>query len=296
RHQVERVWIARMNRRGEAEAGREAGLDALPAATAVITAVHAAVVLLIEPVRHSRRRHEAVHALPELRITLVLRIEVGARAAVTRLPGLASVGSVEDARRRDRHPKLLLVLRVRHQTVEDEPGAARLPLRPRRMVAQAGQVVPRCAAVVAAEQPCRLHPGIKGLSGTPGRRRQAPHHLDRLLLRRVAESLARVRPAFPEVGGLPYGRAEPLVSACRIDRATRAIADDMVDWPGIAEGAAEAPGRSRGVARQDECALLRADQQQNLLAHLRRSLMRHLDIHVDINSYEAMSNDDIDLP
>src|SRR4051794_18742483 len=104
-----------MGRGREAEARRQAVLDALPALAAIVRAVHAAMVLLVEPVRLSRRHDEVVHALAELRIFLVVGQEVGACALVARLPVLSAVGRMEDAGGRDADPDPVLVLWVRDE-------------------------------------------------------------------------------------------------------------------------------------------------------------------------------------
>ena len=96
-----------------------------------LAAVHAAMVLLVEPVGLARRHDQAMHALAEFRVVLALRKEVGARAAVARLPGLAAVGGVKDAGRRNADPDLPVVLGVQNQRMQDQPGAARIPVRPR---------------------------------------------------------------------------------------------------------------------------------------------------------------------
>ena len=230
----------------------------LPAA--VVAAIHAAVVLLVQAIGQARRLHEAVHALAELRIALLLRQVVGARAAVARLPGLAAVGGVEHAGRRDPDPDLPLVALVGNQRVQDQPGAARLPVRPRRMVAQARRHAarsgrhPRCGTGRPAR---RRHRG----SRSPAARLQTD--LDRLLALRVGEALARMAPGRAEVGRLPDRRAEPLVAAGAIDRAGRRIGDHVVQRPGLAERAAQRPRAPRSVALEDERALLGAKQDQH---------------------------------
>src|SRR6185437_6071863 len=52
RQEKERRRVARMGRRREAEARGQARLDALPVAAAILAAIHAAMVLLEEPVGH----------------------------------------------------------------------------------------------------------------------------------------------------------------------------------------------------------------------------------------------------
>src|SRR5690242_15079605 len=113
-----------MDRRRKAESRRQAGLDAMPAAAAIVAAIHAAMVLLIEPVGHAGRHDETVHALAVLGIALPLRQKVGTRPPVARLPGLAAIGAVEDAGGGDGDPKLPRILRVEHERMQDETAAA----------------------------------------------------------------------------------------------------------------------------------------------------------------------------
>src|SRR5690606_27175927 len=104
RQEVERLALARMDCRREAEGGRQPLLYALPCPAAVLAAVHAAVVLLVEKIAAARRLHEAVHALAEFGIALVLWHEIGTGAFVARLPRPTTVLSIEDAGRRDADP------------------------------------------------------------------------------------------------------------------------------------------------------------------------------------------------
>src|SRR6202022_3694895 len=105
----------------------------VPVAPAVVTAIHAAMVLLIEATRRSLGHHEAVHALAVMGVVLSPRQEIGTRAPVAGLPGLAAVGRVEDAGGRDADPDLLVVLRMENERMQNHPAAARLPVGPRRV-------------------------------------------------------------------------------------------------------------------------------------------------------------------
>ena len=127
-----------------------------------------------------------------------------------------------------------LVLGMKHQRMQDQPGAAGVPLRPRRVFLQPVDMLPVVAAVVAAEQPGRLHAGIEAAV----LRRHAPHRLDRLVAGLIGEAGAGMRPALAEIGGFPDGRAEPFIAAAAIDRAGLGVADDMVHRPVLAEGTA----------------------------------------------------------
>ena len=253
-----------MRRRGEAEGGGQAGLDAPPAAPAVVAPVHAAVVLLVQAVRHAGRHRQPVHALAVFRVALALRQVVAADPAVARLPGVAAVRGVEDAGAGDADPELALVRGVRHQRVQDQPAAAGLPVRPRRVVAQPGDVPPARAAIVAAEQPGRLDAGVQRAAGPL---RQAPHRADRRLPRGVGEALAGMGPGRAEIGGGPHRRPEPFIAAAGMDGARARIGDGVADRPGLAVGAALRPIAARRVALQDERALLRPEQNEHFRRH-----------------------------
>jgi len=115
RHEVQRVRIARMNGGWEPEARRQTGLDALPVLSAVVAAVHAAVVLLIKPVRNARSHDETMHALAMVGIVLPVGQEIGPRASIASFPGLASVRGIKYSPGRNPDPDLLLVPRVRNE-------------------------------------------------------------------------------------------------------------------------------------------------------------------------------------
>src|SRR6185437_1444222 len=125
----------------------------------------------------ARRHHQAMHALAEFGIALILGIEIGARAAISRLPCFAAIARIEHTRRRDADPDLLRIARMRNERMEDEAGAARVPFRPRRVIAQPFDRAPALRIVARQEQACRLHAGVK-----PARaEREAPDRFDRLL-------------------------------------------------------------------------------------------------------------------
>src|SRR5713226_9920722 len=141
-----------MDRRGKAEGRRQARLDAVPAPAAILAAIHAAVVLLVKAIGLPGRHDEAMHALAVFRVVLSGRQEVGPGAAVARFPRLAAIGGVEHAGRGDGDPELPRVARMGDERMQDEPAAARRPFRPRWVVAQSGDMPPRAAAIVAAEE------------------------------------------------------------------------------------------------------------------------------------------------
>jgi len=61
--------------------------------------------------------------------------------------------------------------------VEAHPTGARLPLGPGAVAAQAGELLPRLAAVGRAEQPRVLHPGVRRV-GIGERRLEVPDALE----------------------------------------------------------------------------------------------------------------------
>src|SRR5438552_7605351 len=140
--------------------------------------------------------------------------------------------------------------------MQDEPASTRLPVRPRWVVSQPGDMLPRLATVVAPEQPGRLNACVQA----PRTRRHAPDSLDRRFARLVRQTLARMRPRGAHIGGLPDGRAEPFVAAAAVDRPRDRICDDVVHRPCLAERTAQLPRTPPGVAFDDERALLRSDQ------------------------------------
>src|SRR5579864_3303707 len=123
-----------MDRGRKAEGRGQAGFYAVPVPTAVLGAVHAAVILLIEAIGRTGGHHQAVHALAEFGVALVLGEKIGPGPAIAGLPGLAPVRGVEDTGRGDSDPDLPFIARMRHERVQDQAAAARLPLRPRSVV------------------------------------------------------------------------------------------------------------------------------------------------------------------
>jgi hypothetical protein len=121
--------------------------------------------------------------------------------------------------------------------MQDQAAAARLPLRLRGVFAQSRDMLPRHAAIAAAEQPRRLDPGVK-LSVL---RREAPYRLDRFLVSPVGKPFGRACPRRAEIGGFPDRSAEPSVAAARVNCAVSRIGNDVVDRPGLAEWTAQFP-------------------------------------------------------
>ena len=111
---------------------------------------------------------------------------------------------VEHAGRRDADPDLVLVMRMDDQRVQDQAGAAGMPVFARRVVPQSLDMRPGLAPIVAAEQAGRLHAGIEAAVA----RGEAPHRLDRLFAGLVGEAFAGMRPGLAEIGRIsrPPGR------------------------------------------------------------------------------------------
>src|SRR5690606_21861276 len=156
----ERIRITRVRRGREPEARRQPVLNAHPASAAVITAIHPAVVLLVEPVWLAGRHDHAMHALSVFGVSLILRQVVTPYAFIAGLPRLTAIFSVEHSSRRNGDPHLLLVGGMENDGMKDQATAAWLPIRPRRVIAEPRNVLPRPAAIIAAEEARRLDTGI----------------------------------------------------------------------------------------------------------------------------------------
>ena len=152
---------------------------------------------------------------------------------------------------------------MRDDGMQDQPCPARLPVRRGGMGAQAGDMGPGLAGVIAAEQSGGLDAGVDAAVAAG----EAPDRLDRLLVRGIGDPLAGMGPFCPEVGGLPDRGAEPLIATAGIDRAGFRVSDDVVHRPGFAERAAQRPIGSRCVAFQGEGALLGSEQDENARWH-----------------------------
>ena len=218
RDHVEAVAVVRVRRGGEAEVARQPLGDLDPRAAAVVAAVHAAVVLLVQALVVGRRHHELVHAVADLR---VLERPVGAQAAVARRPRARRRRSSRRCRSPARPPR----------SGPASSGCGRIAGMPRwpggwfagsfQLVA-AGLAVERAeqrpggAAVAALEDAGRLGAGEHAAV-----RRRQPGDLrqPQLAVLAVAEALARELPRLAEVGAAPDPGAVPLARRGRVDRA-----------------------------------------------------------------------------
>lgn len=128
------VRVVAVDRDRESEVGGQALGELRPVVAAVLAAVDAAVVLLVEQARLGRVCDEAVDAVPGLDI--VFRQEVGADAAVDRLPALTVVGAAVEAADGDGGVDGGRVVGGGVDGVEHQPAAAGLPPLVRRVLVQ----------------------------------------------------------------------------------------------------------------------------------------------------------------
>ena len=132
-----------------------------------------------------------------------------------------------------------------HERMQDQPAAAGLPVRPRRMLPQTRDMLPGLAAVVAAEQAGRLDAGIEARRCA---RARLQTDLDRLLARRVGQALARMasRSRRDRWISRPPGRT---IRCRRRHRSCRSrVGDDVVHRPVSRNRARAASTPPRGVA------------------------------------------------
>ena len=139
---------------------------------------------------------------------------------------LAAVGRLERAHGGCGDPHPVVVGWVSDDRVEAQPAVARLPVGPRRVLAQPGHVAPGLAAVVAPEQPGRLDAGVE----RPVRRVQLPDGGDLGLVVAVGQAGARLRPRLAVVGAAPDRRPVPVVAAAGVERPVRG-ANEVVRGP-----------------------------------------------------------------
>src|SRR2546428_4961070 len=91
------------------------------------------------------------------------------QSAVDRAPRLAGVVGPEGARGRDRDEQALGVARIQQNRVQAHAAGARLPLGPRAVAAQPGELLPFLAAVARPEQPGVFHAGVHRVRTGEGR-------------------------------------------------------------------------------------------------------------------------------
>ena len=155
---------------------------------AVVAAHHVPVLLHVQHVGRRRVHRDAVHAVPDLGVAV--GDAFGVQTAVRGLPRLAAVVGAEHAGRRDRDEHAVGVGRIDHDRVQAHAAGARLPRRPRTVLAQSGELVPLVAAVDGAEQRRVLDAGEHRV-GVGGRRFEVPHARELPRVRRAVVPLVR---------------------------------------------------------------------------------------------------------
>ena len=161
--QKQRVAVARMHGRRKAERGRQPVLDARPPLAAIVAAIHAAMVLLIEPVRPPDAMTSIVHALPGFGVALLLGQEIAARAPIAGSQD-APASAVWNT------PAAEMPTQICRSSPDATPANAGSGHRRRAAspVATGVRCRPetcaRYAAILAAEQSGRLHPGVDAIA------------------------------------------------------------------------------------------------------------------------------------
>ena len=255
----------------------------MPAPPPVGGAEDAVVVLLVEQVlaRRARRADHVVHAVADLggvvpvAVVPVAMVRMpGVVAPVAAVPGGAAVLGGEDAGGRDPQPQAGGVGRGRHDGVQGQARAPRLPAVARGVVGEALHLRPGLPPVAAGEErgglgagveravgPQRQRPQRLDLAGEGGGRagiaadvgahlRVGGQHLVELAVGEQAQ-----RPALAAVGRAPDAGAGPLAPAAGPQAPRGRIADRVVDRPAVAERAAHGPVAAGRVALEQEHAL-----------------------------------------
>src|SRR5687768_12860584 len=199
--------IAWVRAHDEPELRHEPSADVLPAATGVARAVDAAMVLLVERLGLACRHDELVHTLPGLGVRVGR--EAGSDPAISSLPGGATIFGGERPDRADRDPHPLRVAWMGNDRVADEAARARLPAGTARVVAQARDVRPGLAAVVAPEQASGLGPGPDRPVGTG----DVPDRRDLRAIVAVGQPFGGMGPGRAEILASEDGRSVPGRSA-----------------------------------------------------------------------------------
>src|SRR5450631_468640 len=217
-----------------ADALGHARADVLPELGRPVEAVDAAMVLLIEPVRHDRMQAHAVRIMAEIRRWL--RQEIRFDARVERAPIRARVGRFEYASARHADIHVIAIARVDQDRME--LGSVRrsvlvtaAPCLAHRVLVEAVDAVPRRAAVLGAKQPLR-------------RRAHVPSSRLRRVSRREPEAVIddtsaalpkrwrtfRLVPRPPAIGRAEDGGAQVTCASCRKqDLAVARVGDAMMD-------------------------------------------------------------------
>ena len=100
--QIEAELVAWIGGGREAERAGQSCTDVLPAATAVVGAIHSVVAALIQAIGPLRMQDEIVHTLSDFLFPTTREV-VGFHAAIPRRPSAAAINGLERASGRDRH-------------------------------------------------------------------------------------------------------------------------------------------------------------------------------------------------
>ena len=139
-----------MGRNRESEVRRQAFGDLRPRAPVRPTVVRASVVLLEERAVAGGVPRDFVNTLPPLRIRV--REKTRPDAAVLHRPRASRVPGLEGADRADPDDEVLRFPWIDQDGMEAKTAAPRLPLLPCGVVVQGPDVLPRVAAILAAEE------------------------------------------------------------------------------------------------------------------------------------------------
>src|SRR4030095_13615335 len=158
RHDVDSLWLMRVNVDRETEVGRQIAADLMPRLAGVIAAQDVPVLLHEQHIRTRGMHRDAMNAVADLasRIGNIKRMQ----AAIDRLPSLAAVIRAKRASRRNRDKDSFWVTWIENDGVQAHPAGARLPRRTGAVAAQSRKLLPRPTAVGRAEQGGVLNTGI----------------------------------------------------------------------------------------------------------------------------------------
>src|SRR5439155_13020100 len=256
RKHPQRVRVARMNDYGEADIAdtlRHRRADFLPAFGWAVDPEDAAMVLLIEAVRMPGRKTYAMRIMTVFGTRI--RQKIRANAFVQRLPIGARVHGLEHAARRHSDVQMLRIARVDEDGVQLGAigGTILIAAAPRlalRMLVEAIDAFPGCAAVGRAEQP------LRGSTGVPRALfRCVTGCQPKCMVDDAAAAfgecgrLRRLLPSFAGVGRAKNRRAKMTCSRRREQRSWIArVADGVVNDVTVEQRAGDFPRIAREIA------------------------------------------------
>ena len=176
-HHVQGIRVLGMQAEDKAEPGGETLGNFLPGGPAVVAAIDAAVVLLVQQILPGGMGQQLVGAYTPFRVA-VGRVKVGADAFVSVMPAFSGVVGAKDAYGGNADPHGIGPMLVQRDAVETKAAETGLPLRAGGMVGQRGDFAPSHPPVIGAEQGRRLHSGVQNarLAGPP--RLDVPEAID----------------------------------------------------------------------------------------------------------------------